>query len=255
MLFTNLVQANLKTGIFGQQIEYYTRLESTNSKAWEIIEEGAQSGALVVTDNQFNGKGRGDRNWSAAPDKSLTFSLLLFPDLISNLSGWLPIVSGLAVHNALKNFDTDIKLKWPNDLILGGKKMGGILCESKVKGDQLNQAVIGIGLNVNETMDDFDETLRAVATSMYIYSEKFYQRERVLAEILNALEPLLDGLPNNVNSIKAEWEKACCHMDQPVQFHHGDEIVNGTFKSLGDTGSAMLEINGQEKRFYSGEIS
>ena len=104
MLFTNLVQANLKTRTLGQQIEYYTRLESTNSEAWEIIDEGAQSGALVVTDNQFQGKGRINRTWLSAPDKSLTFSLLLFPDLDAHLYGWLPILAGLSVHQALKQF-------------------------------------------------------------------------------------------------------------------------------------------------------
>ena len=133
MLFTNLVQTNLKTRILGQQIEYYTRLESTNSEAWEIIDEGAKPGSLVVTDNQFSGKGRANRKWTAAPDKSLTFSLLLFPDLDPNLSGWFPIISGLSVQKALLNFDTDVRLKWPNDLILDAKKVGGILCESKVK--------------------------------------------------------------------------------------------------------------------------
>ena len=180
MLFINLVQANLKTRILGQQIEYYTRLESTNSEAWEIIDEGAQSGALIVTDNQFSGKGRADRKWSAAPNKSLTFSLLLFPDFDANLSGWLPILSGLAVQKALLNFDTDVRLKWPNDLILDGKKVGGILCESKVKGNKLNQAVIGIGLNVNEARDDFDPSIQSTATSLHMTSKKFYQRERVL---------------------------------------------------------------------------
>ena len=188
MLFTNLVQANLKTRVLGQQIEYYTRLESTNSEAWEIIDDGAQSGAVVVTDNQFQGKGRADRQWSAAPDKSLTFSLLLFTKLEANLSGWLPILSGVAVYQALKYFDIDVELKWPNDLILDGKKLGGILCESKVKDNRMHEVVIGIGLNVNETKDDFDEALQSTATSMHIQSGKFYQRERVLAGILNCIE-------------------------------------------------------------------
>ena len=255
MLFTNLVQANLKTRIFGQQIEYYTRLESTNSEAWKIIIEGAQSGALIVTDNQFSGKGRADRKWFAAADKSLTFSLILLHDLNANLSGWLPILSGLAVQKALLNFNTDVKLKWPNDLILNGKKVGGILCESKVKGNKLNQAVIGIGLNVNETMDDFDQSLQTSATSMHIQSNIFFQRERVLAEILNTLEPLIDGLPENIKTIQSHWEAACGHLNETVHFHNGDEMINGIFKSLGETGSAVLEVNGQEKRFYSGEIS
>lgn len=255
MLFTNLVQANLKTKMLGQQIEYYTRLESTNSEAWGIIDEGAQSGALVITDNQFSGKGRGNRNWSSAPDKSLTFSLLLFPDLDANLSGWFPILSGLAVQKALLNFDTDVKLKWPNDLILNGKKVGGILCESKVKGTKLNQVVIGIGLNINETLDDFDHSLQASATSMHIQSKIFHQRERVLAEILNEMEPLIDGHPDNVNSIQSQWETVCGHMNKSVQFHQGNEIINGVFKSLGESGSAVLEIKKEESRFYSGEIS
>ena len=255
MLFSNLVQANLKTRVLGQQIEYYTRLESTNSEAWEIIDEGAKSGALVVTDNQFSGKGRANRKWSAAPDKSLTFSLLLFPDLDPNLSGWFPIISGLSVQKALLNFDTDVRLKWPNDLILDAKKVGGILCESKVKGNKLKQVVIGIGLNVNETMDDFDGSLQSTATSLHLSTDKFYQRERVLAEILNALEPLFEGLPNNRDMIRTEWESACGHMNESVQFHHGDEIVEGIFTSLGESGSAVLDINGQEDQFYSGEIS
>ena len=255
MLFTNLIQANLKTRILGQQIEYYTRLESTNSEAWEIIDEGAKPGSLVVTDNQLSGKGRANRKWTAAPDKSLTFSLLLFPDLDPNLSGWFPIISGLSVQKALLNFDTDVRLKWPNDLILDAKKVGGIRCESKVKGNKLKQVVIGIGLNVNETMDDFDGSLQSTATSLHMSSDKFYQRERVLAEILNALEPLFEGLPNNRDMIRTEWESACGHMNESVQFHHGDEIVEGIFKSLGEAGSAVLEIDGQENRFYSGEIS
>ena len=255
MLFTNLVQANLKTRTLGQQIEYYTRLESTNSEAWEIIDEGAKPGSLVVTDNQFSGKGRANRKWTAAPDKSLTFSLLLFPDLDPNLSGWFPIISGLSVQKALLNFDTDVRLKWPNDLILDAKKVGGILCESKVKGNKLKQVVIGIGLNVNETMDDFDGSLQSTATSLHMSTDKFYQRERVLAEILNALEPLFEGLPNNRDMIRTEWESACGHMNESVQFHHGDEIVEGIFTSLGESGSAVLDINGQEDQFYSGEIS
>ena len=254
MLFTNLVQANLKTRLLGQQIEYYTRLESTNSEAWEIINNGAQSGAVVVTDNQFQGKGCADRQWFATPDKSLTFSFLLFTELDSNLSGWLPILSGVAVHQTLKHFNIDVKLKWPNDLILDGKKVGGILCESKVKKNLIHEVVIGVGLNVNETRDDFDESLQSTATSMHIQSGKFYQRERVLAGILNCIEPIIENLPHNTKSIQTEWEKACGHLNQSVQFHHSEGIVEGIFISLGKSGSAILDVDGEEKASYFGQI-
>ena len=255
MIFTNLVQANLKTRFLGRQIEYYGRLESTNSEAWEIIDEGAQSGALLITDNQYNGRGRFDQKWYASPDKSLTFSILLLSDLESVISGWIPILTGVAIQKALEKFDTSVKLKWPNDLLLNGEKIGGILCESKVKKNLLNQIVIGIGLNVNETKEDFDPAIQSIANSLHIVSGKFYQRERVLAEIVNELEPWISGLPKNIDQIQFEWEAACGHLKEEIQFHNRNEIVSGIFKSLGKSGSAVIEVDGKETQFHSGEIN
>ena len=255
MIFTNLVQANLKTRSLGRQIEYYGRLESTNSEAWEIIDEGAQSGALLITDNQYNGRGRFDQKWYASPDKSLTFSIILFSDLDPVISGWIPILTGIAIQKALVKFDTSVKLKWPNDLLLNGKKIGGILCESKVKGNFLNQIVIGIGLNVNETKEDFNPTIQSIANSLHIASGKFYQRERVLAEIVNELEPWITGLPKNKEQIQFEWEAVCGHLKEEIQFHNGNEIVSGIFKSLGKSGSAVIEVEGKETQFHSREIN
>ena len=255
MIFTNLVQANLKTRSLGRQIEYYGRLESTNSEAWEIIDEGAQSGALLITDNQYNGRGRFDQKWYASPDKSLTFSIILFSDLDPVISGWIPILTGIAFQKALVKFDTSVKLKWPNDLLLNGKKIGGILCESKVKKNLLNQIVIGIGLNVNETKEDFDPVIQSMANSLHIVSGKFYQRERVLAEIVNELEPWISGLPKNIDQIQFEWEAACGHLKEEIQFHNGNEIVSGIFKSLGKSGSAVIEVDGKETQFHSGKIN
>ena len=255
MIFTNLVQANLKTRSLGRQIEYYGRLESTNSEAWEIIDEGAQSGALLITDNQYNGRGRFDQKWYASPDKSLTFSIILFSDLDPVISGCIPILTGIAIQKALVKFDTSVKLKWPNDLLLNGKKIGGILCESKVKGNFLNQIVIGIGLNVNETKEDFNPTIQSIANSLHIASGKFYQRERVLAEIVNELEPWITGLPKNKEQIQFEWEAVCGHLKEEIQFHNGNEIVSGIFKSLGKSGSAVIEVEGKETQFHSGEIN
>ena len=255
MIFTNLVQANLKTRSLGRQIEYYGRLESTNSEAWEIIDEGAQSGALLITDNQYNGRGRFDQKWYASPDKSLTFSIILFSDLDPVISGWIPILTGIAIQKALVKFDTSVKLKWPNDLLLNDKKIGGILCESKVKGNFLNQIVIGIGLNVNETKEDFNPTIQSIANSLHIASGKLYQRERVLAEIVNELEPWITGLPKNKEQIQFEWEAVCGHLKEEIQFHNGNEIVSGIFKSLGKSGAAVIEVEGKETQFHSGEIN
>ena len=137
MLFANLVQANLKTKNLGQQIEYYTRLRSTNKEAWNLINNGAQSGAIVITDNQYEGKGRNNRHWLSISNKSLTFSILINKIIPAELIAWIPLIVSISIEKALSNFNINITLKWPNDLILDNKKLGGILCESKIIGNSL----------------------------------------------------------------------------------------------------------------------
>ena len=254
MLFTNLVQANLKTKVLGRQIEYYTRLESTNSEAWEIINEGTPSGTIIVTDNQFKGKGRNNRKWLSSPNKSLTFSIIITSNLEATFSNWIPIISALAINNALSLFNIRVKIKYPNDLIIDDKKIGGILCESKIRGKHLKHIVIGIGINVNERLEDFNPEILKIATSMQINSGKFYQRERILAEILNEIEPLLDGLPSNIDLVKTQWEAASNNINQTTKFMNQDEVVTGIFKSLNSSGNAIINIDGKEVEFFSGEI-
>jgi len=254
VLFTNLVQANLKTRVLGKQIEYYTRLESTNSEAWELIKVGCDNGTVIITDNQFLGKGRGDRDWSASPNKSLTFSIVLSPNINSKFSNWISIISSLAIQKALTSFSTKVELKYPNDIMIGQKKLGGILCETKVSEKKVNHAVIGIGINVNETIEDFDISIQNTATSLHINSNNFYQRERILAETLNQFENIIDQFPNNIDLIKSNWEQACNHLNKLVTFHNNNKIIKGIFKSLSSSGNAILEINGDRKEYFTGEI-
>jgi len=254
VLFTNLVQANLRTRIFGRHIEYYTRLESTNSEAWELINTGCDNGTIIITDYQFLGKGRGNRKWSSFPNKSLTFSIILSPDINSKFSNWISIISSLAIQKALNSFSTGVELKYPNDIMIGQKKLGGVLCETKVLEKKINYAVVGIGINVNEQNEDFDKTIQNTATSLQISSRKVYQKERVLAEILIQFETLIDQFPGNIDLIKSNWEDACNHLNKIIAFHSNNQIIKGTFKSLSNSGNAILEIDGKEKEYFSGEI-
>ena len=254
MLFTNLVQANLKARVLGKQIEYYTRLESTNTEAWELINAGCANGTIIITDNQFLGKGRGSSIWTSSPNKSLTFSIILSLNINSKLSNRISIKSSLAIEKALTSFSIKVELKYPNDIMIGGKKLGGILCETKVSEKKINYAVVGIGININERIEDFDSTIQNTATSLQINSEKIYQRERVLAEILNQFEILLDQFPKNIDLIKSNWEDACNHLNKVITFHNNNELIEGTFKSLSNSGNAILELNGEEKEYFSGVI-
>ena len=252
MLFTNLVQANLRTKYLGRNIEYYSRLSSTNDEAWELVKESASHGTIVITDNQFNGKGRYGNHWSSYPDKSLTFSIILYDFDQENM---MPAIIGISVCKALKKFNFNIKLKWPNDLILSKKKIGGILCESKMLKNQKKAMAIGIGINVNETIDDIPPELHARATSLYCISNQCHQRERILAEVLNYIEKIILKKNENENFIIKEWESLCMHMNSNVSFHANDKKINGRFLSLRSNGSALMMVGDSEKEFSSGIIN
>ena len=254
MLFTNLVQTNLRTKFLGQQIEYYTQLKSTNEESWELSNDGAKSGTVVITDNQFGGKGRNGRNWCTIPNKSLSFSIIIEKEISVKLCGWLPIITALAIERALSNFQVQISLKWPNDIILNGNKIGGVLIESKIRGELVNKLIIGIGLNINESKEELDPSITSLATSLYMYSGKIFQRERILAEILNEMEPVIESFPKNMDKILESWTANCNHIDKKIQFHNGTNVISGIFKGLGANGSAILKTNKSEEEFHSGEV-
>ena len=134
MIFTNLVQANLRTQILGQVIEYYSQLDSTNEEAREMIDEGVKDGTVIITDRQLSGKGRNGAKWQSKADRSLTFSVVIQPNNLSgSKTGVFPLLSGVAIVRALQDMHIDGGLKWPNDIIINGKKLGGVLCESRIQ--------------------------------------------------------------------------------------------------------------------------
>ena len=191
-MFTNLIQTNLTTTVLGKNIEHYTWTESTNDNAWELIEEGAVEGTVVITDKQTAGKGRAGRDWVTTPGKSLTASLILNPSVNSRLSGWFPLLTGVAVVDALFELGLESKLKWPNDIMVSNRKLGGILCESRIQGKILEWVVIGIGLNINDLENELPKELQA--TSFFMEKSSSTQRELILANILNHLEPIYNHI-------------------------------------------------------------
>ena len=161
MIFTNLIQTNLRTERFGKQVEYYQRLESTNVEAWDLIKSGdAKNGMIIITDNQIKGKGRNGNSWFMAPSKGLAMSIILNQKLTIEEAELIPIAVGVAIAKAIENRGAKPQLKWPNDIFIDGRKCGGVLCESKISSNFIHSMVIGIGLNINETETDFPEPLR-----------------------------------------------------------------------------------------------
>ena len=249
MIFTNLIQTNLTTKSFGHEIEYFRFTDSTNEDVWEALVDNIDEGFLIITDHQKRGKGRRGHIWISEPGASLTYSFLIKPQIPLEKIGLLSLLTGVAVVEGISQFtQLDCKLKWPNDIILNHKKVGGILAESK----QLNgdiYVVMGVGLNVNE--QELPSEISEMATSLRLENKSPIQREPLLAFILNVFESMYNS--KNSEWIKS-WNSHCVHLNSDVKFHHGNETIQGTFLEIDNMGQAILNINGISQEFSNGIV-
>ena len=233
MLFTQLIQANLTTRILGREITYYPHTDSTLDDLWELVDDDeANVGHLVVTDHQRAGKGRQGRSWHAAAGLALPFSLLVEPDWPLEQLGLISLAAGVAVAEALLVFDVEATLKWPNDVLFRGKKIAGILAENRA-----GIVVLGAGVNANQKAADFPESLRNEATSMLIATGNPVQRERLMADIVNGLESLLEPFSKEICN---RWMALCAHTNDTVTFHSPTAVVEGIFEGLDEHGRALI---------------
>ena len=181
---------------FAGQVRYLPIVTSTSTLALEAAQSGAPEGAVWVADEQTAGRGRGGHTWHSAPTEGLYFSLLLRPTLPPDKALWLSLLTGLSVQSAIAEV-TGLQpdLRWPNDLLLGEKKFGGILVETSLSTQAeptLRHAVIGIGLNIAHRTLPPD--LQPIANSLYLATGTLYPRETILAAALRALEANLQAL-------------------------------------------------------------
>ena len=255
MLFTQLVQANLTTINCGRNIEYFTKTESTNDDAWELYQENAPTGSVVVAEIQTKGRGRQGNKWHTSPDKGLAFSILLRPKISISASGIISAATAVAIQKALTEYDIESKTKWPNDILINDKKVGGILCESRISGNHISALVIGVGLNVNHDSDDFSEDIADSSTSLFIEKGISFQRERILASILNQLESVMAKISNNeIDEIIHDWESNCSHMLKDISIRDQENTHFGTFMGINSKGSALLNVDGKQIDFNSGLV-
>jgi len=251
MIFTQLIQTNLRTKELGKNIEYYNRLDSTNTEAWELVEENKNHGTIVITENQTNGKGQKNKTWGMVPGKSLVFSLILTKNYPIDHSGIICLSVSLALIESLNKRGLDAQLKWPNDLLIDGKKIGGILCETKIEKNDIKNMVIGVGVNVNESIAEHDESIQKNLTTMFEVSKHPHQRELIVAEFINSFELMLNKLSTEPNQIIEEWLDKCMHLNEKILFLQNEKILEGVFCGLDNNGFAKIEIDNKVKSYNS----
>ncbi len=251
MIFTQLIQTNLRTKELGKNIEYYNRLDSTNTEAWELVGEDENHGTIVITENQTNGKGQKNKTWGMVPGKSLVFSLILTKNYPIDHSGLICLSVSLALIESLNKRGLDAQLKWPNDLLIDGKKIGGILCETKIEKNDIKNMVIGVGVNVNESIAEHDESIQKNLTTMFEVSKHPHQRELIVAEFINSFELMLNKLSTEPNQIIEEWIDKCMHLNEKILFLQNEKILEGVFCGLDNNGFAKIEIDNKVKSYNS----
>ena len=251
MFSKELYQKYLHTKTLGCELIFQPQTNSTNEDAWEYIQNGISHGSLFLTDTQTDGKGRRDNKWFSTSEKSLTFSFILHSKLELEKMGLLPLLTGISIVRGIESATAiQTGLKWPNDIMLNEKKMGGILIESKQIQNGLG-VVVGVGLNINENAQDIPHNLRDNAISLAMFSGQPHSREQILSAILNEFEALYD---TQMDSIIPLWTDRCIHQNMEVSFHSEQGKQQGIFHGISSQGHAEIQINGETQTFPSGVV-
>jgi BirA family biotin operon repressor/biotin-[acetyl-CoA-carboxylase] ligase len=180
----------------GRPLSWQSETQSTNDDALAAAKNGAPHGAVFGAETQLRGRGRRGSEWVSTPGAGLWFSLLLRPHLRAELAPGLALCAGLAVREAVSaRVSATVTVKWPNDVLAGGRKLAGILVESQISGANLGSVIIGIGINVTQTA--FPEPLSHIATSLSLLSASALDREALLADVLIDLETSLERLTHH----------------------------------------------------------
>ncbi len=237
--------------------------ESTNLLALELGTNGAAAGTVIVAETQTSGRGRLNREWYSPPGTGLYFSLILFPKLIAADLPKITLAAGVAVCEVIESeYQLVPGIKWPNDLLLDGKKIGGILCETgPVRGDQLSRdtlVVLGVGINVSIPEVDFPNVLRNKATSLQAYSGKKYAKESLFEAILVNLETNIVLLEQGkFEKILEKWRTRDALKEKILSWlDPAGNVVTGEALGIDDYGQYHIrDAQGAVHQVLSGDIS
>ncbi len=251
------IQNNLKTKIFGKRVYSYRKVGSTNLVGFRLAETSAEEGTLIVADEQTRGKGRMGRSWYSPPGLGLWMSLILRPDIPPFKAPGLSICAGLAVVQAIKEMTgVDAKIKWPNDCLIDGKKVGGILLELSAELDRINFVIVGIGVNVNHSAKDLPKNLAQTAASIRIKLGKEISRSALLRLFLEKFERIyLDFKKNGLSSHREAIKSYSSLLGKRVTVKFGRENIEGMAEEIDGSGSLVIKTKKGKRLVTAGEVT
>lgn len=252
------VGAALATRTLGRNLVCKSVTGSTNSDAVELGRRGAPEGTVVIADSQTAGRGRLGRTWVSRPGLNLYLSVLLRPEIPPAKAPQLALVAGLAVAEAFEREGLGASIKWPNDVLLAGRKACGVLTELEAEADRTRFVVVGIGVNLNSTRDDFPPELRDTATSAKLAGGRDVHRARFAATLLQRLEECYARfLAVGFGGLVRDWDKRSALVGRDLTVDGPDGRVTGRYAGVDADGALLLDEpgGGRARRVLAGDVT
>ena len=251
------IESCLKTQWAGRNLIYYPVTDSTNTRIQQMAEEGAVHGSVAVAGEQTAGKGRRGRSWIDPPGAGIAMSILLRPEISSENASMLTLVAALAATKAIRTLTgLDAKIKWPNDVVLSGKKAVGILTQMSTEEDAIRYVIVGIGVNVNR--EHFPEEIEQTATSLKLESGRTISRSSLVAEILQEFETYYARFleKNDLSELCAEYDSWSANVGRVVRVLDPAGEYSGEALGIDSRGQLLVKCApGEIRRVISGEVS
>lgn len=238
-----------------RKIYYYDCLGSTNDQARILAEEGAGDGSLVIAEMQNAGKGRMGRSFFSPAGSGIWMSLILKPDILPEKASMLTLVAALAVQETMMDFHIPSGIKWPNDIVVQGKKVTGILTEMQAEPGHIDYVILGVGINVN--MKDFPDALETVATSMAQVTGKEYDRSQIVKSFLTHFDTHYQRFihEGNLEFLRQTYNQYLIHRNKHIHVHEIKHIWSGISTGITSEGELIVKRDDEDVFVCSGEVS
>jgi BirA family transcriptional regulator, biotin operon repressor / biotin---[acetyl-CoA-carboxylase] ligase len=245
----------LNTDEIGHTLHWFAEVGSTNDVAKRLAEEGAAHGEVVLAEAQSAGRGRRGRNWTSPPGRNVYLSVVLRPDLPTARATEMTLLAAVAVCEVVREAGVSSRIKWPNDVLAGGRKLAGILTELAADPDQLQWLVLGVGVNVNLRAEEVPAEIRDIATSVAIERGQPVPRALFAAALLSALEAWLDRhAADGFEVVREAWKAMSDTLGREVRVRVAGADLEGLAEDIDEAGALLVRTSSGLTRVLAGDV-
>ncbi|GAB6183739.1 biotin--[acetyl-CoA-carboxylase] ligase [Thermodesulfovibrio hydrogeniphilus] len=241
-----------------EEIVVFDEVESTNSVGYELLKQGYPPGTVVIADRQTKGKGRLGRRWISPEGKNLYMSFALKPSITPKYATLITLTSVVACTTALRRItNIPVQIKWPNDMLIDHKKVGGILSEMKIEGEKIKAAVVGVGININMTEEDIPEEIKEIATSLRICKGEEFSRAMIAVEVIKEFDKWYQLLEKkNRKTIIDRWMQLSGTIGRQVKIVLTDRELIATAEAIDEEGRLIVKLSdGTYEKICAGDVT